>query len=355
MISQTNPNRKKGRGEKPTDPLQILPMPRPHLILQHGQQIPQHLQPLRQQPDPLVHLEITPHSAVHGLQLRLRPHEFRAIEHAPLQMYVNPQNEQLTNLLRNLLPTQRDPARQRQLLRQRVGRRDGGAEQILEEARLDALGQRVADGQLGHVVLLLAQGDEVVVDARLVLARVVEVEVLRLDVRRGEGLPRRELGDVGEEARFVRGRHAPDDDGAVVEEEDLGDVDPRVEVEGALFSGVVVVGGDFGRVDVVGEGVGAPGIEACVAGGGVEVEEFFAAVVGGFFDFEGAVGVPAFAGRASVYRSGFEDGGADVVVGRGIAYLRAIIAVGRIDAFVELLWICASSSCSAFEELHNPF
>ena len=38
------------------------------------------------------------------------------------------------------------------------------------------------DGQLGHVVALLAQGDEVVVDARLVLARVVEVEVLRLDV-----------------------------------------------------------------------------------------------------------------------------------------------------------------------------
>jgi hypothetical protein len=40
----------------------------------------------------------------------------------------------------------------------------------------------VTDGQLGHVVPLLAQGNEVVVNASLVLASIVEIELLGLDV-----------------------------------------------------------------------------------------------------------------------------------------------------------------------------
>jgi len=40
----------------------------------------------------------------------------------------------------------------------------------------------VTDGQLGHVVPLLAQGNEVVVNTSLVLASIVEIELLGLDV-----------------------------------------------------------------------------------------------------------------------------------------------------------------------------
>lgn len=222
-------------------------MPRAHLILQHGQQITQDLEPLRQQADALVHLQVAAHGAVDGLQLRFGPHELRAVEHAALQVDVDAQDEELPDLLVDLRPAEGDAARHGQLLGQRVRARDGGAEQVLEEAGLDALAQRVADGEFGHVVLLLAQGDEVVVDARLVLARVVEVEVLRLDVGGREGFAGGELGYVVQEARFLRRGHAPDDDGAVVEEEDFGGVDAGVEVDGVFVAEMGVgdeVGGD---------------------------------------------------------------------------------------------------------------
>ena len=107
---------------------------------------------------------------------------------------------------------------------------DGGGEEVFEEGGLDALGEGVRDGEFGHVILLLAQGDEVVVDARLVLARVVKVEVFDLDVGWGEflGFVAR---DFGEEVRFLLRRHAPDHHRAVLEEEDFGRVHVRVKIQ----------------------------------------------------------------------------------------------------------------------------
>lgn len=61
-------------------------MLRAHLVLEHSQQVRNHIQPLRQQPHPLVHLQVAPHRAVYRLELRLRPHKLRAIEHGALQM-----------------------------------------------------------------------------------------------------------------------------------------------------------------------------------------------------------------------------------------------------------------------------
>ena len=87
----------------------------------------------------------------------------------------------------------------------------------------------MADRELGHVIPLLAQGDEVVVDSRLVFARVVEVELFRLDVVFVQFFLL-EFGDFFEEALFFFHRHAPYYDDAVFEEEDFGDVDGGVEV-----------------------------------------------------------------------------------------------------------------------------
>ena len=160
-------------------------------------------------------------------------------------MDVDAQHEQLPDLLMDLATGQRDGSCEGDLLRQGLRGRDVGRQAVLEQGRLDGLGERVRDGQLGHVVALLAQGDEVVVDARLVLARVVEVEVLRLDVGGREGILL-EAGDLAQELRFLREGHAPDDDGPVGEEEDLGDVDGGVEVfVGGEGGGVVVVVEDF--------------------------------------------------------------------------------------------------------------
>ena len=60
----------------------------------------------------------------------------------------------------------------------------------------------MADCELGHVVPLVSQGDEVVVDAGLVVAGVVEVEVFGLDVGGGEFFGF-ETGDFFEEALFL--------------------------------------------------------------------------------------------------------------------------------------------------------
>lgn len=94
---------------------------------------------------------------------------------------------------------------------------------------LDALGESMADGEFSHVVLLLAQADEIVVDTRLVLARVVEVEVLRLHVVLGQLLALK-LGNLLEKTLLVLQRHPPDHYRAVVEEEHFGRVYLRVEV-----------------------------------------------------------------------------------------------------------------------------
>lgn len=87
----------------------------------------------------------------------------------------------------------------------------------------------MADGKLGHVVPLLTKRNEVVVYAGLVLASVVEIELLGLDVVFAQ-LLLFELGDFFEEALFFFYRHAPEDDNTVFEEEDFGDVDGGIEV-----------------------------------------------------------------------------------------------------------------------------
>ncbi len=169
---------------------------------------------------------------------------------------------------------------------------DGGAEEVFEEGGLDALGQGVRDGEFGHVVLLLAEADEVVVDARLVLARVVEVEVLDLHVVGREFLGR-EFGDVFQEALFLGGCHAPDDDGAVFEEEDFRGVDLGVEVECVWAGGMRGVEGAWVEVGgVVWEG-GFAVSERSIAGFGVQVYELIAGLLAIGFKFDSAVGEAA--------------------------------------------------------------
>lgn len=92
-----------------------------------------------------------------------------------------------------------------------------------------ALRKSMADGQLGHVVPLLTKRNEVVVDASLVLAGVVEIELLGLDVVFAQ-LLLLEFGDFFEETLFFFHRHAPEDDNTVFEEKNFGDVDGGVEV-----------------------------------------------------------------------------------------------------------------------------
>ena len=121
----------------------------------------------------------------------------------------------------------------------------------------------MGDGELGHVVLLLAEGDEVVVDSSLVLSGVVEVEVFRLHVVFAEFLGF-EFGDFFEEALFLLQCHAPDYHGSVVKKKDFWRMDLCVKIQGRD-------GGRGGLVhfesSVVGNG-GFAIVQRSVAGGG---------------------------------------------------------------------------------------
>nr|GFD58168.1 hypothetical protein [Tanacetum cinerariifolium] len=77
------------------------------------------------------------------------------------------QNEQLSNLHVDLLLVEIDLARACNLRGNVLGFVNRAVNQVFEQTGLDALRQAVRDGKLDHVVLLVAEGDEVVVDARL--------------------------------------------------------------------------------------------------------------------------------------------------------------------------------------------
>ena len=96
------------------------------LVLEHSQQIGNHVQPFRQQADPLVHLEIGPHGLVHWFELGFNPKELGRVEDGAVQVDVDSQDEELAYLHVDLRLTERNLARQSNLRRDvlaRVNRR----------------------------------------------------------------------------------------------------------------------------------------------------------------------------------------------------------------------------------------
>lgn len=160
-------------------------------------------------------------------------------------------------------------------------------------AYLCALRQSMADGQLGHIIPLLPQRDEVIVDARLILPRVVEIELLGLNIVFAQ-LLHLEFRDFLQKALLLFQRHAPYYHDPVLEQEHFRDMHTGVEVgrDGALKDGVAERGlfGDD-RFQLAGGG------RALVEDGGVgcgfrglEVDQVFAAASGVLFYFDCGVG-----------------------------------------------------------------
>lgn len=87
------------------------------LVLKHGEQIGNDVQPLGQEPDSLVHLEVSADGLVDGLKLRLDPEELGDVQDGAVEVDVDAQDEQLAYLHVDLRPAQRDLARQGDLRR----------------------------------------------------------------------------------------------------------------------------------------------------------------------------------------------------------------------------------------------
>lgn len=135
------------------------------LILQYRQQISNNVQPLRDEANSLVHLEIAPGGLVKGLQLGLHPEELGGIQHGAVEVDVDSQDEELSDLHIYLFPAQGDFARQGDLGRNVLAGVDGGSDELLEERCLRfALVDRTSDLsiclQVHHTLTLCARAWE---------------------------------------------------------------------------------------------------------------------------------------------------------------------------------------------------
>jgi len=124
------------RNQHNDNPLQHLAMAMAKLILQHRQQISNDIQPLRQQADSLIDLQIAPYGLVDRLELRLDPEELGGVEHGSVQVDVDAQDEELADLHVYLLSGQRDGARQGDLRRDFLAGCDGVVYEFFEERGL---------------------------------------------------------------------------------------------------------------------------------------------------------------------------------------------------------------------------
>lgn len=113
------------------------------LLLKHGQQVGNDVQPFRQQAHTLVHLEVAAHGLVDGLELGLDPEQLRGVEHGAVEVDADAQDEELADLHVDLRARERDLARERELRGYVLAGLDGGGDQFLEEGGLRA-GQRVS-------------------------------------------------------------------------------------------------------------------------------------------------------------------------------------------------------------------
>lgn len=94
---------------------------------------------------------------------------------------------------------------------------------------LDTLRQGVADSELGHIVLLVSQADEIIVYARLVFSGIIEVEVFLLDIVNTQLLCL-EFRNVFEKSLLLSYGHTPYHNGAIVEQEYFGCMDMGVKI-----------------------------------------------------------------------------------------------------------------------------
>ncbi|KAI3476589.1 hypothetical protein L1887_61831 [Cichorium endivia] len=204
--------------EQDDDDLEILGVAGGHLVLQELQHVLEHLDAGIEQIDALWDLQIAPRGRIERFQIGLPPKDLGAIDDAADEMDVHAQDEQMADLLHDFGGGHADLAALGDALRDVLGAFDRIVDDALEEGDLGRLRQRVRQTQLGHVRRTPTQRDHVVVDARVVGK--VPVQILALDVLRSQTL-HLESTQLAQEALLFHQGHAPDDDGAVVHDEQL--------------------------------------------------------------------------------------------------------------------------------------
>jgi hypothetical protein len=101
--------------ESLTDPFKLLAMTVAELALEHGQQVGNDVETLREQADALVHLKVAPDGLVDGLELGLDPEELGGVEYGSVEVDVDAEDEELADLHVDLAAAEGDFAGQRDL------------------------------------------------------------------------------------------------------------------------------------------------------------------------------------------------------------------------------------------------
>lgn len=78
------------------------------LVLEHCQQVCNHVEPLVQQAHPLIHFKIAPHCLVDGLELGLYPEELRGIQDRAVEVDGDAEDEEVADLHVDLFPGEVD-------------------------------------------------------------------------------------------------------------------------------------------------------------------------------------------------------------------------------------------------------
>ena len=119
-----------------TYPLQLLAVTVAQLVLEHGEQIGDDVEALRQQADALVHLQVAADGLVDGFELGLDPEKLWRVEDRAVEVDVDAQDEQLADLHVDLRAAERDLARQGDLRGDILAGLYGGGDELLEEGCL---------------------------------------------------------------------------------------------------------------------------------------------------------------------------------------------------------------------------
>ncbi|KAF1731549.1 hypothetical protein CRV24_007735 [Beauveria bassiana] len=131
------PRQHQREGGTHTDPFQLFAVAVAQLVLEHGEEIGNDVQALRQEADALVHLKVAADGLVDGLELGLDPEELGRVKHGAVEVDVDAQNEELANLHVNLRPAQRNLAGEGNLRGNVFARLDRRRDELLEQGRLN--------------------------------------------------------------------------------------------------------------------------------------------------------------------------------------------------------------------------
>lgn len=122
---------------KLTNPFQLFPVPMAEQVLQDREQIGDNVEPVVEQADTLVHLEIAPDGLIDGFELGLDPKYLWGVEDRSVEVDVDAEGEELADLHVDFGAGERELAGDGDFVGDFLARFDGRGYELFEEGGLE--------------------------------------------------------------------------------------------------------------------------------------------------------------------------------------------------------------------------